>query len=136
MSSPNVVTPRQVTIVSSGVCEPFFHIVTRTLYPAPTPPDEMSRRISQSPAGIVFPDVSSTYQHAVSVGFRVNVCICPDPCVLLATLLYVQNVSDPKDVLWKKNLPSPERSNTTGSPIERVAKASAIPVVQPVTTLR
>src|SRR3989442_13651783 len=105
MSSPNVVTPTQVTIVSSGVCETLFHIVTRTLYPAPTPPDEMSRRISQSPAGIVFPDVSSTYQHAVSVGFRVNVCIGPDPFRLLATLLYVQDVLVPKGRLWEEALP-------------------------------
>src|SRR2546422_8982423 len=117
MSSPNVVTPTQVTIVSSGVCETLFHIVTRTLYPAPTPPDEMSRRISQSPAGIVFSDVSSTYQHAVSVGFRVNVCIGPGPFGLLATLLFVHNVSDPKGVLWEKKFPFPEVSKTTGSAI-------------------
>src|SRR2546428_13859034 len=122
MSSPNVVTPTQVTIVSSGVCETLFHIVTRTLYPAPTPPDEMSRRISQSPAGIGFPNVSSTYQHAVSVRFRGNGCIRPGPCAPLGTLLYVQNVSDPNGALWEKKFPFPEKSRTTRWPNRRVAK--------------
>src|SRR2546422_7707587 len=126
MSSPNVVTPMQVTIVSSGVSETLFQIVTRTLYAAPRPPDEMSRRISQSPAGIVFPDVSSTYQQAVSAWFSVSVCTGPDPWVLLATLLYVQNVSDPWGVLWKKNFPLPEMSNTTGPSIDRAPDMPAL----------
>ena len=71
-----------------------FHLSNRTSYSTPPPDDERSRRDSQLPAGIVAPDVESTYQQADCPELREIVCIGPEPFVLAATLLYVHAISE------------------------------------------
>src|SRR3972149_2142014 len=71
-------------------------------------------RVSQTPVGIVWLVVASTYQQADSPVFSVIVFAGPDPFVEDATLLYVQAFSVAWFVSRNQNGPLPETSIPTG----------------------
>src|SRR2546428_9023506 len=94
-SSPNNAPEGQEPTGPAIVWVSLFQMSNRTSYAAPLPAWKMSRRVSQSPAGIVAPDVGSTYQQAVSPTLSEMFATGPGPCVVSATLLYVHAVSVP-----------------------------------------